>query len=171
VYSTSPTSGHRRERSARPLCLRVTQSLAERLTLEHDVRTKATHLTRKGEARVAETEIYLYSSCTSCRKAEDFLSELGIDTERRDYFKQRFNRDELVQLLERIGKRPGDVLSTRSTPYRTLDLASKELTDDELIDLTIEHPQLLRRPLIVRGSQSTVGFNRDAISALVKGDS
>jgi Spx/MgsR family transcriptional regulator len=118
---------------------------------------------------MSDVEIYLYSSCTSCRKAEDLLGELGVKAGRRDYFKRRFSRDELVSLLDRIGKRPGDVLSIRSTPYRTLDLASKELSDDELIDLMIEHPQLLRRPLIVRGDESTVGFNRDAITSLVKG--
>jgi len=120
---------------------------------------------------VSDTEIYLYSSCTSCRKAETLLKELNVDAARRDYFGQRFRRDELVDLLDRIGKRPADVLSTRSTPYRTLDLASKDLADDELIDLMVEHPQLLRRPLIVRGRESTVGFNRDAIALLVKGDS
>jgi arsenate reductase len=118
---------------------------------------------------MSEVKIYLYARCTSCRKAEGLLDELGVNAERRDYFKQRFNREGIVGLLDRIGKRPGDILSTRSTPYRTLDLASKELTDGELIDLMIEHPQLLRRPLIVRGSEATVGFNRDAIVSLVEG--
>jgi Spx/MgsR family transcriptional regulator len=118
---------------------------------------------------MSEVKIYLYSSCTSCRKAEELLSELGVNADRRDYFKRRFSRDELIGLLGTIGKRPGDVLSTRSTPYRTLDLASKELSDDELIDLMVEHPQLLRRPLVVRGGASTVGFNRDAITTLVEG--
>jgi Spx/MgsR family transcriptional regulator len=117
-----------------------------------------------------DVEIYLYSSCTSCRKAEDLLRDLHVEAERRDYFKQRFSRDELVRLLDRIGKRPGDVLSTRSTPYRTLDLGSKQLSDEELIELMVEHPQLLRRPIIVRGSESTVGFNRDAIATLVEGE-
>jgi len=124
-----------------------------------------------GAADMDDVEIYLYSSCTSCRKAEALLEELGVDADRRDYFKQRFTREELVALLDRIGKRPADALSTRSTPYRTLDLASKSPTDDELIDLMIEHPQLLRRPLIVRDGASTVGFNRDAIASLVKGAS
>ena len=117
-----------------------------------------------------DVEIYLYSSCTSCRKAEGLLGDLGVQADRRDYFKDRFSREELVSLLTRTGKRPGDVLSTRSTPYRALELESKQLSDDELIDLMVEHPQLLRRPLIVRGNDATVGFNRDAITALVKGD-
>lgn len=119
---------------------------------------------------MSDVEIYLYSSCTSCRKAEGLLSEIGVDADRRDYFKQRFSRAELVTLLERLGKRPGDVISTRSTPYRALDLGSKNLSDDELIDLMVEHPQLLRRPLIVRGIEATVGYNRDAITSLVKGE-
>ena len=118
---------------------------------------------------MAETEIYLYSSCTSCRNAEALLGDLGVETDRRDYFKTRFTKDELKGLLERIGLTAHDVLSTRSRPYKALDLASKTLTEDELLDLMLEHPQLLRRPIVVRDNQATVGFNRDAITALVKG--
>lgn len=118
---------------------------------------------------MAETEIYLYTSCTSCRNAEALLGDLGVETDRRDYFKARFSKEELRGLLDRIGLTAHDVLSTRSRPYKALDLASKTLTEDELLDLMLEHPQLLRRPIVVRDNQATVGFNRDAITALVKG--
>lgn len=118
---------------------------------------------------MSDTEIYLYTSCTSCRQAEALLSDLDVKTDRRDYFKQRFTRDELKGLLDRIGLTAHDVLSTRSRPYKALDLASKTLSEDELIDLMLEHPQLLRRPIVVQDNQATVGFNRDAITALVKG--
>jgi Spx/MgsR family transcriptional regulator len=118
---------------------------------------------------VAETEIYLYSSCTSCRQAEALLSDLDVETDRRDYFKTRFTKTELKTLLDRIGLTAHDVLSTRSRPYKALDLASKTVSEDELLDFMLEHPQLLRRPIVVRDNQATVGFNREAITALVKG--
>ncbi|MEZ4496377.1 MAG: ArsC/Spx/MgsR family protein [Thermomicrobiales bacterium] len=34
----------------------------------------------------------------------------------------------------------------------------------------IEHPQLLRRPLTVRGNEVVVGYSKGAITALVEGD-
>jgi arsenate reductase len=118
---------------------------------------------------MSETEIYLYSSCTSCRNAEALLGDLEVEADRRDYFKQRFSKEELTGLLNRIGMTAHDVLSTRSRPYKALELESKTLSEDELIELILEHPQLLRRPIVVRDNQATIGFNRNAITALVKG--
>ena len=45
---------------------------------------------------MAELEIFLYSSCTSCRKAEELLREKEIAAKRRDYFKDRFTKSELI---------------------------------------------------------------------------
>ena len=124
-------------------------------------------LPREGET-MAELEIYLYSSCTSCRKAEELLRDRGVMANRRDYFKERFTKSELIDVLDRAGVTPGQVLSTKSTPYRELKLSERTLTDDELLDLMVAHPQLLKRPLIVKNGRSTVGFNRGAIEALIE---
>jgi len=117
---------------------------------------------------MAEFEIFLYSSCTSCRKAEELLREKGVDAKRRDYFKDRFTKSELIGVLNRAGVTPFDVLSSRSTPYRELGLAERTLTESELLDLMVAHPQLLKRPLTVKNGHSTVGFSRSAIEALIE---
>jgi arsenate reductase (glutaredoxin) len=117
---------------------------------------------------MAELEIYLYSNCTSCRKAEELLREKGVDAKQRDYFKQRFTKPELSAVLDRAGVTPFDVLSTRSKPYRELGLAGRTLSENELLELMVAHPQLLKRPLIIKNGHSTVGYNRSAIEALIE---
>jgi arsenate reductase (glutaredoxin) len=117
---------------------------------------------------MADVEIYLYSSCTSCRNAEALLRERGVTAKRRDYFKERFTKSELFDVLDRAGVTPGQVLSTRSTPYRELKLTERTHSDDELLDLMVAHPQLLKRPLIIKNGHSTLGFNRGAIEALIE---
>src|SRR6478735_35144 len=119
----------------------------------------------KLEQLMGKPEMFLYASCTSCRKAEDLLFEKGVEATRRDYFKNRFSRDELVGVLQRANVTPFDVLSTRSRSYKELDLANRTVTSDELIDLMVEQPQLLKRPIIIKDGRSTVGFNRSAIEA------
>lgn len=115
-------------------------------------------------------ELYFYASCSSCRNAENVLKELGVPYVKHEYFRARFTPTELRSLLDRIRKTPSDVLSTRSRPYKDLDLATRNPSDDELIDLMIEYPQLIKRPLTVRGSEAVVGFNKSAITALAKGN-
>src|SRR4051794_12060225 len=103
-----------------------------------------------GGVSMAELEIFLYTSCTSCRKAVELLREKGINAKRRDYFKDRFTKPELIAVLDRAGVTPFDVLSTRSNPYRELGLAERTLTENELLELMVAHPQLLKRPLIIK---------------------
>src|SRR3712207_3167226 len=93
-------------------------------------------------------EIYLYSSCSSCRKAEQALQASGLPYQRRDFFKDRFTVQELMALLDRAGLGVRDALSTRSRAYTALDLAEKNLSDEELLELMVAEPTLLRRPLV-----------------------
>ncbi len=110
---------------------------------------------------------YLYNSCSSCRNAEAILKETGADFEKREFFKEKFTREELTGLLERTGLTVADLLSTRSTPYRERGLADEDLTDDEIIDLMLEEPRLLKRPIMVSGSHAVIGYKADEIRKLV----
>ncbi len=65
----------------------------------------------------------------------------------------------MAAILQRAGLRPSDVLSTRSRAYRAMGLAEGHRTDDELLDLMVQEPTLLRRPLIVGPEGVAVGYN------------
>lgn len=94
------------------------------------------------------------------------LEEQGTAFERRDYFRDRFSRDELATLLARAGLDPQEALSKRSRAYKELQLADRDVSDDDLLDLLVAEPTLLRRPLIIAGDRAVIGFNRDEIEAL-----
>lgn len=111
---------------------------------------------------------YLYNSCTSCRKTDQVLRDSGVDYERREYFKDKFSKDELRALLDDHGLGIEDVISKRSTPYKQHDLANKNLSDDEVIDLMIEDPRLLRRPIVIAGDRVVIGHNADKLHDLIE---
>lgn len=71
-------------------------------------------------------------------------------------------------MLRRAGLTPFEVLSKRSRAYRSLGLAERQLSDDELLDLMIEEPTLLRRPLIISPAGVAVGFNQTRLHELVE---
>ena len=112
-------------------------------------------------------EIYVHPTCTSCKKAEKQLRESGVDVMRRDYFRDRFTALELKDVFNRAGVSPFDVLSTRSNAYQELGLAGQDLSDDQLLQLMIEHPTLIKRPLLIGHGGSTTGYNADKIAALI----
>lgn len=97
------------------------------------------------------------------------LKESGVDHEKREFFKDRFSRDELAALLTSVGLGPSDVISTRSRVYKERNLGEADLSDDQMLDLMVEEPTLLRRPLVIKGDQAVVGFNEARLRALVGG--
>jgi Spx/MgsR family transcriptional regulator len=112
-------------------------------------------------------EIFTYANCTSCRNAEALATKHGIEATKRDIFKERLSVDELEALFERIGTTPGQMIATRSRPYRDLGLADKNLSDDEILVLMAEYPALIRRPIVVTGSTGQVGFNHVAMEEMI----
>jgi arsenate reductase-like glutaredoxin family protein len=73
----------------------------------------------------------------------------------------------LAETLKLAGLTPVDVLSKRSRAYKSLGLADQQLSDDELLDLMIEEPTLLRRPLIISPTGVTIGYDQKRLQALV----
>lgn len=65
---------------------------------------------------------------------------------------------------------PHEVLSKRSRAYKELGLAERDVSEDELLDLMIEEPTLLKRPLVITAQGSSVGFNRERLTELTSGD-
>ena len=110
------------------------------------------------------TTLYGKGSCSTCRDAKAFLGAKGVDHEWRDYGKDRFTRAELDAL---IGTRPiTEFVNPRSTPYRALGLAERSLSRDEAVRLILEDPNLLKRPLLVRGKLYVFGFDKTAYAKL-----
>lgn len=116
---------------------------------------------------MSTVELYVHPTCTSCRKAQAWLDDHGVAYSRRDYFRDRFTREELSELLASVGATPRDVLSTRARAYKEL-VEGKSLSDDDLLDLMIEEPTLLRRPLTIDGRTVVVGFDRAGLERLAE---
>jgi regulatory protein spx len=115
-------------------------------------------------------EAYVYSSCTSCRKTEDVLKNSGAVYESRDFFRNRLSREELESILDRAGLSASDLLSKRSKVYKAREEEIDKLDDDALLDLMIEEPTLLRRPLVVRDNAVVIGHNPKQLVALIAGN-
>jgi Spx/MgsR family transcriptional regulator len=112
-------------------------------------------------------EAYVYSSCTSCRKTEEVLKRSGVEYESRDFFRNRFSREELKNILDRAGLSPSDVLSRRSKVYKARAEEIDSLSDDELLDQMVREPTLLRRPLVLGNDRVVIGHNPSQLVELI----
>jgi arsenate reductase len=80
------------------------------------------------------------------------LTGKGVAFEAVDYTKQPWTAAALKQLLRDAGLKPLKAIRTREAAYQQL-IAGKNWSDDELVGLMVEHPELIQRPLVVRGKK------------------
>ena len=90
-----------------------------------------------------------------------WLHEKGVELEERDFFQDRFSEDELRQLLQ--GQILSEVFSWKSPSFKALGLAADSLNDQELLQLMLQEPRLIRRPLIKIGERLIVGGSQKTL--------
>jgi arsenate reductase len=92
------------------------------------------------------------------------LLEKKVDFSSRDLDKQRLSEDELDKL---IGKRDyKEFLNTRNELYRARKMKLHPPTRSEAIKLMANEPNLIRRPVLINGSQILLGFEEETYRAL-----
>lgn len=97
------------------------------------------------------------------------LGELGAEIELRRYFNEKPTPEEIRSLAALLPGGVQDLVSTRSVRYKALALANQSLTEEQWVQLLAQEPGLWRRPIAVRGNQVVIGFDANALTALVQG--
>ncbi|MEJ8474673.1 arsenate reductase (glutaredoxin) [Roseibium algae] len=93
--------------------------------------------------------IYHNPNCGTSRNTLEMIRKSGEEPTVIEYLKTPPSRDELVQLIQRMGISARDLLRQKGTPFDELGLASDTWSDDQLIDFMMEHPILINRPIVV----------------------
>ena len=93
--------------------------------------------------------IYHNPACGTSRNSLAMIRNAGIEPHVVEYLKTPPSRALLVELIDRAGITPRDLLREKGTPYAELGLGDASLTDDVLIDAMMAHPVLINRPLVV----------------------
>jgi arsenate reductase (glutaredoxin) len=93
------------------------------------------------------------------------LTEKGVDYESVHYLEEPLSTSDLKQLLRRAGLKPQDAVRKNETSYREY-VAGKELNDSELIALMAKHPELIQRPIVVRGNKAVLARPVERLSEI-----
>jgi len=98
--------------------------------------------------------IYQKPTCTTCRQVYKALKEGGVDFDAVDYYVDPIPKSKLKQLLGKMGLKPRELLRTKEEIYKTLKLGERELSDDEILELMVKHPDLIQRPIVEKGARA-----------------
>jgi regulatory protein spx len=107
--------------------------------------------------------LYTSPSCTSCRKARNWLEEHNIPYTERNIFPESLSIDEIKEILRMTEDGTDEIISTRSKIFQKLNINVEAMPLQELYSVIKEHPGLLRRPIIIDEKRLQVGYNEDEI--------
>ena len=116
---------------------------------------------------MADITIYHKPTCTTCRQAVQLLKDSGTPFTAVNYYEQTFTKEQLKKILKKAGLSPRDVLRTKEDIYKELELAKKDVSDDALIDLMVQYPDLIQRPLVVKDDKAVLARPAETVKALL----
>jgi arsenate reductase-like glutaredoxin family protein len=90
---------------------------------------------------------------------------LGVQLQERDLGKEPLNESELQALIGNADV--AEFLNTRSALYRDQGLKTKPPTKAQAIKMMAQEPNLIKRPIAVRGRAKVIGFDEAKLRALV----
>ncbi len=94
------------------------------------------------------------------------MLENGAEVETRDLAKEPLTADELDAL---IGRRNYlEFLNPRNELYRKLKMKERPPSRAEALKWMSKEPNLIRRPIVVRGSELVLGFDQAALTKLAR---
>lgn len=94
------------------------------------------------------------------------MQSLRAELESRDLGSDRLSAIEIDEL---IGERDyREFLNTRNELYRERKMADHPPSRAEAIKLMVKEPNLIRRPILIRGKQMILGFDEEAYKKLAK---
>lgn len=97
--------------------------------------------------------LYGISNCDTIRKTGRWLTDAGLRWTLHDYRKQGLDAALLAMLLDQFGD--SVLLNRRGTTWRQLDAEQQQKADTRqgLIELLLEHPAMIKRPIVQTADQ------------------
>lgn len=110
------------------------------------------------------TTLYGISNCDTVRKARKWLEANGIEFRFHDFRKDGLSREQVDLWCDRLGLEI--VLNKRGTTWRKLPAEQRDGLDEAgLRDLLVEHPTLIKRPLLEHDGVLKAGFKAEDYAA------
>lgn len=116
---------------------------------------------------MADLTIFHNPGCSKSRGALEILRERGIEHDVVEYLDTPPNREQLAQILERIEEPPAELVR-RDKRFRELGLDEAGYQrDEDVIDLLLKHPELMQRPIVLRGDRAVIARPSDRVETLL----
>jgi arsenate reductase len=111
--------------------------------------------------------VYQKPTCTKCRTTLRLLKERGVEFDAINYYETRLAEADLRGLLKKLGLTAREILRKDEPVAKRLGIGKKDFSDETLIALMAKHPDLIQRPIVVRGTRAVLGRPPENVEQLL----
>ncbi len=112
-----------------------------------------------------------YPKCSTCKKAQDWLQENGIETQYRDIKTDNPSYEEIKQWHAQSGLPIKRFFNTSGQLYKSMRLKDKlaEMSEEEQLRLLATDGLLVKRPIFLGVDFILIGFRKEEWEIRLKG--
>jgi arsenate reductase len=111
--------------------------------------------------------MYHNPRCSKSRGALELIADRGVDVEVIEYLQAPPDRAALERIVDVVGGSPGELVR-HDDRFRELGLDPDAYQDrPAVVTLLLEHPELLQRPVIIRGARGVIARPSERVLELL----
>ena len=104
--------------------------------------------------------------CSKSRSAKEILIEAGIEFDTIDYLKDGLKEKLLKKLPSLLKLSYIEMIRTKEEKFFELGLKDKKFSSSEWVNILIENPILLERPIFINGDKAIIGRPPELVKTL-----
>lgn len=106
--------------------------------------------------KMKKVQILYNPRCGKCREALSLLEGESCEIEVVEYLKNIPTKKEIKNILDKLGLKAFDIVRRKEVVYLE-KFKNKTFTNDEWIQIMIENPILIERPIVIDGYKAIIG--------------
>lgn len=106
--------------------------------------------------------IYHNPRCSKSRATLALLQERGLEPRIVEYLSTPPGAEELARILTLLGKAPAELMRKGEDDYKE-HFRGRDLSDAQAIELMVQYPKVIERPIVVNGNKAAVGRPPEAV--------
>jgi len=117
---------------------------------------------------MAKLTLYHNPKCSTSNHALGVVQEAGVDAEVVQYLKTPPDRATLERIVEML-EDPVEDLVRKDNNFKKLGLNADDYVGNAkaVVDLLVEHPELMQRPLLVKGKKAIIGRPKERVAPFI----
>ncbi len=115
--------------------------------------------------------LYHNPDCSKSRAALALLESNDINPEIIYYLEHPLSAAEIQGLMSKLGITLPELLRPNEPEFDEYDLSDSTLSEELIMDIVVQHPNLIQRPILVHGDRAVIGRPPENVLTLIENSS